>query len=240
MMDIISIYYWVIGLGYFVPILIIIIVRSFFQSPQKYDPWLRNRITTLFRLINSTPQIEISEELAADKPYIFMANHGSLIDLPLLKAVIPYYYTGIVAQESFKYFLFGQAIRRMGSIAIHRDNIRSSLKSFERATELLRSGIQIVVLPEGSRSLDGKLIPFKKLPFHFAKQSGASIVPVAISGVFEMNNKKSFYLRPGKIIVRFAHTIHAEEIEAMEIKDLMQLTRQRIYENLESFEAGNA
>ena len=240
MIDLISLYYWMIGLGYFAPVLIILIIRSFFESPQEYDPWLRKRANILFKLLNSRPQIEYSEDLPADKPFIFMANHGSLIDLPLLKAVIPHYYTGIVAKESFKYFLYGPAIERMGSIPIHRDNIRSSLKSFEKATQLLKEGIQIVVLPEGSRSLDGKLIPFKKLPFHFAKQSGASIVPVAISGVFEMNNKKSHYLRPGKIIVRFAPTIRAEEIAAMEIKDLMELTRQRIHENLESFEAGNS
>jgi len=232
-----SLYYWVIALGYFGPVLILLILRSFIQKPEDFDPWLRKRVQTLFSLLGSKPLIEFFEDLPTDRPLIFMANHSSLIDIPLLKAIIPRYFIGIVAHDQMDYFLYGVAVRRIGSIPIHRDNIRSSLKSFSEAKELLKQGKHITVLPEGGRSLDGKLLPFKKLPFHFAKDSGASIVPISISGVFSMKNKGSLHLNPGQLIVRFGEILNSEDILKMDEVELMDITRKRIHNGLEPREA---
>lgn len=235
-----SAYYWVLGLGYIGPVLFILLLRTFFQDPKAYDPWLRRRLQRLFKLLNSEPQIEFAEELPSDQPLIFMANHSSLIDIPLLKAIIPKYFRGIIAHDQLNYFLYGAVARRMGNIPIHRENIRRSLQSFETAKALLNQGIHITVLPEGNRSLNGKLLPFKKLPFHFAKESGATIVPMAISGVFAMKNKGSLHLKPGTLVVRFGALIHAEQIAQIETEALMVLTRERIFALLEPFEAGSS
>ena len=233
-----SLYYWVIALGYFGPVLFILILRTFIQKPERYDPWLKRRAITLFKVLGSEPKVEFAEDIPGDQPLIFMANHSSLIDIPLLKAVIPQYFIGIVAHDQMDYFLYGSAVRRIGSIAIHRDNIRLSLKSFKAAQELLDQGIHITVLPEGGRSRDGLLLPFKKLPFRFAKESGASIVPIAISGVFNMKNKGSLHLNPGQIQVRFGPIIQAQKIADLDIDDLMGLTHHHIQALLEPFEAG--
>ncbi|MEA3287037.1 MAG: lysophospholipid acyltransferase family protein [Candidatus Marinimicrobia bacterium] len=233
-----SLYYWVIALGYFGPVLFILILRTFIQKPERYDPWLRRRVITLFKILGSEPRVEFAETIPQDRPLIFMANHSSLLDIPLMKAVIPLYFIGIVAHDQMDYFLYGPAVRRIGSIPIHRDNIRLSLKSFAAAKKLLDRGIHITVLPEGSRSKDGLLLPFKKLPFRFARESGASIVPIAISGVFSMKNKGSLHLYPGQIHVRFGPVIQAEKIANLDIDDLMELTRKRISSRLEPFEAG--
>jgi len=238
MRGLLSSYYWVIGLGYFGPILLILFVRSFFQTPEKYDPWLRRRTKTLFKLLNSEPRLEYAEELPLGEPLIFMANHSSLIDIPLLKAIIPSYFVGIIAEDQLNYFLYGAVVRRIGSIPIQRDNIRSSLKSFNLAKRKLQEGIQIAVLPEGSRSLNGQLIPFKRLAFRFAKESGAHIVPISFSGVFNMKNKDSFHLKPGSIIVRFGRVIRAETIQAMELDEIITMTYHAISDGLEPFEAG--
>ncbi len=234
-----SLYFWMIALGYFGPVLAILILRSFFQKPQQFDPWIRRRVHTLFKLLKSEPTVVFAQDLPLDRPLIFMANHSSLIDIPLLKACIPQYFIGIVAHIQLDYFLYGPAVRRIGSIPIDRDNIRLSLQSFKAAKELLDQGIHITVLPEGGRSLDGKLMPFKKLPFRFAQESGASIVPIAISGVFNMKNKGSLHLTPGRICVRFASLIDPEQIASLELEDLMRLTRDRIVTLLEPFEAGD-
>ncbi len=233
-----SLFYWVIGLGYFGPVLLVLIIRSLFQAPIDYDPWLRRRVAFLFRLVNSRPRVEFAEELPTDRPLIFMANHSSLIDVPLLKAIIPQYFVGIVSDHQLKFFLYGPAVKRMGSIAIDRSNARQSLRSFETAKDLLHQGINITVLPEGGRSLDGQLIPFKKLPFRFAKESGASIVPLSLSGVFSMKNKGSLQLRPGKLVARFGHIITPEEIALHDLEALIQKTYDAIQEGLEPFEAG--
>ncbi|MCF7823186.1 MAG: 1-acyl-sn-glycerol-3-phosphate acyltransferase [Candidatus Marinimicrobia bacterium] len=233
-----SVYYWVIALSYFGPVLLIVLIRSYFQEPEAYDLWLRNRLKTLFKLINSEPRIEFAEDLPTDQPLIFMANHSSLIDIPLLKATIPAYFRGMLAHDQLHYFLYGSVVRRMKNIPIQRDNIRASLRSFEQAKTMLNQGINITVLPEGNRSLDGKLLAFRKLPFHFAKESGTTIVPIAISGVFAMKNKGSFKLKPGEIVVRFGPIIKRSEIAALGVQEIMELTRERIYSRLEPFEAG--
>ncbi len=233
-----SLYYWVIALGYFGPVLFILLLRTFIQKPEQYDPWLRRRVITLFKILGSEPTVEFAETIPQDRPLIFMANHSSLIDIPLLKAVIPQYFIGIVAHDQMNYFLYGPTVRRIGSIPIHRNNIRRSLKSFKTARDMLEKGIHITVLPEGGRSKDGLLMPFKKLPFRFARDSNASIVPMAISGVFAMKNKGSLHLNPGQIVVRFGPVISAEKIASLEIEELMELTRDQIYSRLEPLEAG--
>lgn len=193
---------------------------------------------TLFKLMDSEPQIEFAETLPEGEPLIFMANHSSLIDIPLLKAVIPQHFLGIIADDQLKYFLYGSVVQRIGNIPIKRDSIRSSISSFKLAKQKLEGGIQITVLPEGGRSLDGQLLPFKRLAFRFAKESGAHIVPISFSGVFSMKNKGSFNLKPGKIVVRFGKIIRAETIDEMEIDDVLKATYKAIYAGLEPFEAG--
>lgn len=233
-----SLYYWTVGWGYYIPILLTLYLRSYFQSPESYDAWIRRRTLTLFNLLNCNPHIEYAEVLPEREPLIFMANHGSLIDLPLLKAVVPKCYVGLLAENHTNYFMYGSMVKRMGNIPIKRDNIRSSLKSFNQAKQALEQGFQIVVLPEGGRSPNGQLLPFKRLVFRFAKESGAHIVPVSFSGVFKMKNKDSFHLNPGHIIVRFGKLIRADAIATMELEDIMEATYEAIHKGLEPFESG--
>lgn len=233
-----SIYYWTVAWGYYGPVLLILYIRSYFQPPQSYDAWIRRRTLTLFRLLNCEPQLEYAEPLPEGEPLIFMANHGSLIDLPLLKAVIPSCYVGLLAENHTNYFMYGSMVKRMGNIPIKRENIRASLQSFNQAKQALEKGFPIVVLPEGGRSPNGQLIPFKRLVFRFAKDSRAHIVPVSFSGVFNMKNKGSFHLNPGPIVVRFRPLIRAEAIAKMELDEILSTTHEAIYEGLEPFEAG--
>lgn len=238
MRQLLSLYYWSVGLGYFGPVMLLALLRSLFQAPQQYDPWLKKRVKRLFKLLNSTPLVEFAEPLPENRALIYMANHSSLIDIPLLKAVIPYYFRGIIAHDQLHYPIYGKLVSRMKNIPIYRNNVRKSLLSFKTAGAYLERGIHITVLPEGNRSLDGQLLPFRKLPFHFAKEAGAAIVPLSISGVFNMKSKHSMQLLPSRIVVRFGSIIPEEIVAASQVEDLMELTRKRIFEGLEPFERG--
>ncbi len=238
MRTLLSIYFWTVGWVYYGPILLILFFRSYFQPPQAYDAWLRRRTLTLFKLLNCKLKIEYAEDLPTGEPLIFMANHGSLMDLPLLKAVVPEYYVGMLAENHTNYPIYGALVKRMGNIPIRRENIRASLKSFNLAKRKLQEGFPIVVLPEGERSKNGQLIPFKRLVFRFAKESGAHIVPMSFSGVFNIKNKESFHLNPGPIIVRFQPIIRAETIADMDLDEVLSTTYTAIFNGLEPFEAG--
>ncbi|MBT4130293.1 MAG: 1-acyl-sn-glycerol-3-phosphate acyltransferase [Candidatus Marinimicrobia bacterium] len=238
MKGLLSLYYWTIGWVYYGPVLLSVYIVSYFQAPQTYDAWLRRRTKALFKFINCKLQIDYAEELPEGEPLIFMANHSSLIDLPLLKAVVPKCYVGLLAENHTNYFMYGSMVKRMGNIPIKRENIRASLKSFNLAKQALQQGFPIVVLPEGGRSQDGQLVPFKRLVFRFAKDSGAHIVPISFSGVFNMKNKGSLHLNPGPITVRFGTVIRSETIAEMELDEVLSATYNAIYDGLEPFEAG--
>jgi len=98
----------------------------------------------------------------------------------------------------------------------------------KRAAEYLDSGGNLIIFPEGHRTTTGHLVPFKKLPFHLAKRSGKPIVPLTISGMFEINNKTSKMFRHGKVTMHFGEAICEEEIARMTTVELRDLAEERI------------
>ena len=233
-----SLFYWSLAGGYFFSLLVRIWVRSYFNSIKDLDPWIKKRLFRLFRIIQVDLVIEFEEELPPGESFIFMANHSSLIDVPLLQAGIPRHFIGILAKHQFKFFLYGAVVNRLGHLAIDRSSPRRSLKQFQNAQAILSQGTSIVVLPEGGRSLDGHLLPFKKLPFRFARDSQTAIVPVSISGVFAMKPKGTWHLTPGQLVMRFGSIITRPEIESLDVEQLRERVYKDIYRSLERFEKG--
>ena len=235
-----SILIWILAGSYFSGVLITILILSRFRSAAEMDPLIKRLVRGLFRIIGSEIVLEFQEPIPHDTPVIFMANHSSLIDIPLLQMVIPRHFVGILAKHQFNFFLYGKTVARLGHLAIDRSNPRASLKIFEQAKRHLKNGTSIVVLPEGGRSLDGHLIPFKKLPFRFAIDADAQIVPISISGAFRMKSKASWKLRPGLLTIRFGSivTTTAFERNSEGVESLRDHVYQKIYAGLDDFEKG--
>jgi 1-acyl-sn-glycerol-3-phosphate acyltransferase len=83
-------------------------------------------------------------------------------------------------------------------------------------------------MPESSRTMDGELRPFKRLPFLLAKQAGVDLVPVGMSGLFSLKSKRSWHIRPGPLKLKFGEVIPAATVESLSIDELRDLTRERI------------
>ena len=94
-------------------------------------------------------------------------------------------YSGVTAVENFNYPVFSLLIRRLKAIPIERNNPRQAIQSIEKAERVLKDGIHIGILPEGSRTTTGKMLPLKKGGFHMAINTKTSIIPVGISGAFD-------------------------------------------------------
>jgi 1-acyl-sn-glycerol-3-phosphate acyltransferase len=126
-------------------------------------------------------------EHAACPPYIFMGNHQSALDIFILFAALPPSFRWIAKRELFKIPLFGWALARAGNISIDRGNPREAVKAMEKAAKKIRAGTNIVMFPEGTRSKDGMLLPFKRGSFSLAFKVGVPVVPLAImhSGRFQ-------------------------------------------------------
>ncbi len=141
------------------------------------------------------------------KTYLIMGNHQSLFDLFVIPAAIPLTYVAVEAAYHFSIPLWGSLITRWGCIPIHRRNLEKAKESLDIARQRLESGASIIILPEGHRTLTGRMGPFKKGPFHLARQAGADILPFAVRGLFEYNPKGSFQLTPKPVRVTIGPAI---------------------------------
>jgi 1-acyl-sn-glycerol-3-phosphate acyltransferase len=137
------------------------------------------------------------DRLDLSRNYIFMANHVSNADPPLLVPALPRRTSVLVKKELFRVPLLGRAMRMARLVAIDRANKEAAIASVRRAGEVLHSGLDMTVFPEGTRSRDGRLLPFKKGPFYMAIETGVPIVPVTILGTLEILPKGRFTIRPG-------------------------------------------
>ena len=143
----------------------------------------------------------IIEEPPRERPVIFACNHGSLMDIPILYKALPVEFRFLVKKELFKIPLLGFAMKTAGYVPIDRSGGRAAVRSMKEAAARIREGASIVVFPEGTRTLDGKLQQFKEGGFMLAVKSGCPVVPVAIRGSYNILRKGSFIAKPGDVEV---------------------------------------
>ncbi|MBU2438079.1 MAG: lysophospholipid acyltransferase family protein [Acidobacteriota bacterium] len=225
-----SLYAWIAGGVYVLLICLLVLLLSLFLPPRTYDPLFKAMCRFLFRLLFIRVRREGAEQISSGQNYLFMANHVSIFDIPLIEGFIPTFLRGIEASPQFRWPVYGWVIRRLGNISIDRNNIHSSIRSMKIAEEYIRSNKSLIVLPEGHRTLDGKLGTFKRLPFYLAKQVEIPIFPIGFSGVFRLKHKGSYLIRPSKIFVRFGNPIDAATIRSSTVDELASLVRARIQE----------
>jgi 1-acyl-sn-glycerol-3-phosphate acyltransferase len=159
-----------------------------------------------------------------DGPLVFVCNHQSNFDILALfvglSTVRPFVY---VAKKSvFSYPFLGWAIAAAKFIPVDRGNHAQSIKSLEAAGEKVRAGTSIMVFAEGTRSIDGSVLPFKKGAFHVAMKARVPLVPVAIEGALQVNPKRRWYVCPNTIRILVGP---AQEMAAIEERDRDQVIR---------------
>lgn len=233
MKHLISAYAWLVGGLYFILLLIICIVLSFFIRQKTLDPFIKKSLKILFKILFIKVHSEGAENVEPHKTYLFMSNHQSLFDIPLLEAYIPTFVRAVEALQQFKWPVYGWAIRRAGNIPIDRKNIHASIKSMKRTEKILKKGKSIIILPEGHRTLDGNLGQFKKLPFHLAKQAGVPIFPIGLSGLFRLKHKGSWLIRPRPVKIKFGQAISPDKIQSLSNQELQDFIRDKIQDLIE-------
>jgi 1-acyl-sn-glycerol-3-phosphate acyltransferase len=180
-----------------------------------------------------TVEVTGQEHIPENVPVIFMSNHQSNFDILALYQAIPWKFSWIAKEELFSYPVFGHSMRRAGYIPLDRSDGRKSLKSMIAAAARINQGNSVVIFPEGTRSEDGALIPFKKGAFLLAEKANVPIVPVSISGSGEINPAKKRWLKPGTIRIRFAEPISETAQSGRKRTEMMDQVRAAIAANLE-------
>jgi len=167
-------------------------------------------------------------------PYVFMANHLSLIDGPLLFMLIPQFVRVLLKKEAFRIPIIGQAMRQVGFVSVDRKGLRGGKKSIDRATRMIKEkGISFLIFPEGTRSRDGKLQPFKRGGFFLAVNSQVPIFPVSIKGSYALLSKGSFFAKKGKVGVIFHPPVSVQGFDRNNLSQLMGKVRSVIQSGLD-------
>lgn len=162
------------------------------------------------------------DNIPVSGPLIFMSNHQGNFDILTLYQAIPQQFAWLAKEELFKIPVFGQAMARGGYIPVDRGDGRKALKSLDAAAELIRTGRSVLIFPEGTRSTDGQLLPFKRGGFILAAKAGVPVVPVAISGSLTINPPRQNRLYPGTITIRFGEPIPAAGCKPAQLQDQVQ------------------
>jgi len=165
------------------------------------------------------------------KSVIFMSNHLSNLDPPVLLPVLPGMSSVLLKKSLMKIPLLSTAMRLGKYVPVERGHSQEEAKkSVELAADALASGLNMMLFPEGTRSKDGKLLPFKKGGFFLAEATGAPIVPIVIQGTAQMMRKGSNKVYPGEAVVRFLPAVEPKEYATRE--QMMEAVRMRMEEAL--------
>lgn len=185
-------------------------------------------------------RIEGLERLSSP-PYVFMCNHQSALDIYALLAGLPLSFKWIAKRQLFSIPVFGWAMRKAGYISIDRENAREALKAIEKAAQRIREGTNIIIFPEGTRSADGKLLPFKKGGFALTLRAMVPVVPIGIYGSSALQPKTSFVPRKkGMIYIEVGEPIVLEGMDRSQKTRVMDEVRLRIEELMAKGESSSA
>ncbi len=159
---------------------------------------------------------------------VFASNHASNLDPVALTPEIPRRVALLAKKEVFRVPILSKAIRLAGLIPVDRANKDSALESVDAAVDSLRNGLSFCVFPEGTRSRDGRLLPFKRGTFVMAIRAGVPVVPVSLAGTQNLMRKGDWRLYPGEVVVRFGKPVDASKFSLDERQRLLETVQEAV------------
>ncbi len=200
---------------------------TFIKRPKFYQTakrWAKK----VLRISGIKLKLEGLENIDINETYVFVSNHSSLYDIPVLQASLPVNFRIIYKKELEKIPVFGWGLKKSPYIGIVREDPRLSMKSIEAAIESIKMGDSVLIYPEGTRTPDGNLQEFKRGAFMLAGKSGKPIVPIAIIGTFPILANGIGGIKPAEVIVKIGEPIYYTIGSKKDELDLMQLVHEKI------------
>jgi 1-acyl-sn-glycerol-3-phosphate acyltransferase len=171
------------------------------------------------------------DRVPRDRACIFMSNHISNLDPPALLPRIPGRTSAFIKRSLTKIPVFGYGLKLGDFVPVDRDGqVESAIEGVQAARRVLEKGIHITTFVEGTRSRDGRMLPFKKGPFYLAKEAGVPVIPTSIHGTETMMAKGSVRVRPGTAHITFHEPLDPARFETRE--ELMEAVRAAIASGL--------
>jgi len=213
----------------------LVLVGALFRANEKLYEWIAR---TWGRVViwASGVHVEVQgrENLLMDRPQIVASNHQSWFDVFAIAGSLPKKFRFVAKEELGRIPIFGQAWNTAGHISVNRSDRVQAIRTLEHYGDLIRKdNSTIVIFPEGTRSWDGKLLPFKKGAFMLALHTHVDIVPTAVIGSRSVLKKGDWRIGKGRIIVRFGQPIPTVGYNEQNRDELIGLVRSQIEKMLE-------
>ncbi len=200
--------------------------RKMYRRAENFWAW------TLMKLGGVKLEIVGSENLPKNETVVYMANHQSDLDWPIIFRAIPGQYLFLAKKELFQVPVFGAYMKLQNYVPIERDSIRKSLKTYKSIVALIESGNSIVIYPEGTRSHSRELQKFKSFSFAFLQDARVRVVPVAIDGSIDILKKGSSLISPGKVKVTILPPIGFDDVYNLNTKEFCLAASNRVRSSL--------
>jgi 1-acyl-sn-glycerol-3-phosphate acyltransferase len=215
------VWHWFLCGAFFFPVCSLLVLLGIFVDPRKNDGPQRMLCRITMKLAGVDLEIRRSPGFDPSRTCFLIVNHVNLFDPFVLYATVPQFFRGLELESHFRIPVYGWMMKRFGNVPVPDNNRPSDLKRMWRLTRAaLDSGVSLAVFPEGQRTVDGHLQPFKEGVFRMAVQFGTPIVPVSVVGAFEFQTKTSWMLRPGKIVVHLHDVIETKGLRKEDIPAL--------------------
>jgi 1-acyl-sn-glycerol-3-phosphate acyltransferase len=218
------------------------IIYSIIPNSENRIHKIANLWAKILLLISNTKVAVIgTENVLHGKPQIFMANHQSDFDILIVLGHIPGQFRWIAKNELFNIPIFGAAMKTAGYIEIDRNNHEKAMQSMDEAALRIREGKSVMTFPEGTRSRDGEIKPFKQGTFYLAIKSGVPIIPISIIGSGQIMPKRSLKITPGKVKLVIGKAIEVNDYSVENRYELINNVRNTIIKNYDYWkESGTA
>ena len=187
----------------------------------------------VLKLSGVSVEIDGLDKLERGKSYVFISNHASLLDIPVVLYCLPFQLRFLAKKELYKIPIFGLGLRMAGHIRIDRGNLESAVESLKKASvRLKKRKSSVIVFAEGTRSLDGAVGRFKKGGIILAISLGIPIVPISISGSRALAPKGDMMIKKGTIRLGVGNPINTKGRHISDRNELLEETRNEVIKNM--------
>ena len=183
---------------------------------------------TILDTIGAKVSVEGLGKIDTSRAHVYVVNHLSALDIPVLYAYLPFQFRILAKRELFTYPFLGWHLSRSGQIPVDLENPKKSIRSLNRAVEAVKKGMPLVIFPEGGRSESGQLQPFMGGAFFAAIRAEAAVVPMAIIGTYETLKMNSWHIRPRPLRLLVGSPIATHALSVRDTEALTQQAREAI------------
>jgi 1-acyl-sn-glycerol-3-phosphate acyltransferase len=178
--------------------------------------------------IGAQVTVEGLEKIDTSRAHVYVVNHLSALDIPVLYVHLPFQFRILAKRELFRYPFMGWHLRRSGQIPVDQENPKKSIRSLNRAVEAIRNGMPLVVFPEGGRSENGQLQPFMGGAFFAAIRAQVDVLPMAVIGTYEMLKMNTWHIKPRPLRVLVGEPIPTAGMSVRDTESLAAKARATI------------